>query len=198
MVKNEQDIIEPFIRHNRRFLDAMIIVDNASVDGTRGIAVRCARELGGIIVTDSESFAYTQGEQITRLLHHCQAAFFADFVFFLDADEFISVRDREELGTKLQAIQAGGVGLMPWRTFILDPALGDSAAQALDPPRTIRRRRTLERPLFRKAVLRLDGACRPDLVVWQGLHNVVTKSGDMLPAIDLDDLPLFHFPVRGR
>jgi len=198
MVKNEQDIIEPFIRHNRRFLDAMVLVDNASVDDTRDIAVKCARELGGIIVTDSDSFAYTQGDQMTRLLHHCQAAFFADFVVFLDADEFISAQDRHALVAKLQDIPAGGVGLMPWQTFILDRAQGDSAAHALDPPRTIRRRRTDEKPLFRKAVLRLDGLCQPDLVVWQGLHNVVTNAGDSLPSTDLDDLPLWHFPVRSH
>ena len=39
MVKNEQDIIEPFIRHNAKLLDCMVVVDNASVDETRRIAM---------------------------------------------------------------------------------------------------------------------------------------------------------------
>ena len=39
MVKNEQDIIEPFIRHHGSLVDAMIILDNGSVDQTRNIAL---------------------------------------------------------------------------------------------------------------------------------------------------------------
>jgi hypothetical protein len=89
MVKNEQDIIEPFIRHNARFVDGMVILDNASVDATRRIAMLCARELGTIIVTDNDEFAYAQGERMTRMLHVCESAFFADFILLLDADEFI-------------------------------------------------------------------------------------------------------------
>jgi len=68
MVKNEQDIIEPFIRHNARFLDCMVIIDNASVDDTRQIVVNCARETGKVIVSDSSTFAYTQAEQMTKPL----------------------------------------------------------------------------------------------------------------------------------
>jgi hypothetical protein len=35
MVKNEADIIEAFVRHNLRFLDALVVVEHASADGTR-------------------------------------------------------------------------------------------------------------------------------------------------------------------
>src|SRR5215471_12056770 len=89
MVKNEQDIIEPFVRHNLRFVDCMIVLDNGSVDETRTILVECARELGSVIFADSHEFAYKQSERMTRFLHGCQSAFFADFVLLLDADEFI-------------------------------------------------------------------------------------------------------------
>jgi SAM-dependent methyltransferase len=198
MVKNEQDIIEPFLRHNAPLIDTMIILDNASVDDTRRILIDCAKELGNIVVSDSPSFAYTQGDRMTRLLHYCQTAFFADFIMFLDADEFVSARNRQDLLDTLQTIPPGGVGLMPWRSFVLDPYGGDLAEQTADPPRTIARRRAVETPVFSKAVLRLDGMWRPDMVVWQGLHNVVTESGAHLPEIDLPALPLLHFPVRSR
>ena len=198
MVKNEQDIIEPFIRHNARFVDCMVVLDNASVDDTRNILVQCARELDNVVVGDSPSFAYTQGDRMTRLLQYCQTAFFADFILFLDADEFISARNRQDLLAALQTIPSGGVGLMPWQSFVLDPRHGDAAKQSADPPRSFGWRRAAEAPAFSKAVLRLDGACRPDLVVWQGMHNVVTASGAALPEIPLPTLPLLHFPVRGR
>jgi SAM-dependent methyltransferase len=196
MVKNEQDIIEPFIRHNARFVDCMIILDNASVDETRRIAMDCARELGNVIVTDNEEFGYLQAERMTRALLGCQSVFRADFVLFLDADEFISATDRAALEDVLRRIPSGGVGRMPWRNFILAP--DDIEAAEQDTPRHMRHRRAVEVPPFEKVVLRLDGACRTDLFVAQGNHNVVTTNGEALPTIALDDLPLLHFAVRSR
>jgi hypothetical protein len=131
MVKNEQDIIEPFIRHHARLLDALVILDNASLDETRRIAMDCARELGNVAVADSDEFGYAQAERMTRLLHGCQSAFFADFVLFLDADEFLSTPDRPALLRNLDAIPPGGVGHLPWRTFVLKP--GEDAAATPDP-----------------------------------------------------------------
>ncbi len=196
MVKNEQDVIEPFIRHNAGLVDCMVILDNASVDATRRIALDCARELGTVVIADSAEFGYTQAERMTRLLHGCQSAFFADFVLLLDADEFLAAADRAALEAALEHIPLGGVGHLPWRTFVLAP--GEAARAAEDPPRSIRRRRAAELPQFRKAVLRLDGAHRPDLLVEQGNHDVSGASGGKLPAVDLDELPLLHFPVRSR
>ena len=196
MVKNEQDVIEPFIRHNAGLLDALVVLDNASVDETRRIALDLARELGTVVVGDSDAFGYTQAERMTRLLHHAQGAYFADFVLLLDADEFLGVPDRAALEAALGAIPPGGVGLLPWRTFVLRP--GEAARAAADPPRSIRWRRAAEKPPFRKAALRLDGRWRPELRIAQGNHEVTGAGGAALPAVDLDALPLLHFPVRSR
>ncbi len=195
MVKNEADIIEPFIRHNARFLDFMVILDNASVDDTKQIALKCARELETVVVTDSSEFGYTQSERMTQLLLYSQSAYFADFVLLLDADEFISAPDRQTFELALDSIPRGGVGLMPWQTFVLAPADMERASE--DPPRSLRHRRTSESPVYRKAVLRFDGAYRQDLQVRQGNHGV--NSGRPLMAkVILDDLPLLHFPVRSH
>jgi SAM-dependent methyltransferase len=196
MVKNEQDIIEPFIRHNSRYVDFMIIMDNASVDLTRPIAVDCARELKSIIIADSEEFAYNQAERMTRLLHYCQSAFFADFVLLLDADEFISSPDRQALERSLRAIPRDGVGSIPWRTFVMTP--NETGRQTEDPPRSLHFRRAMELPQYGKAVLRLDGAYRPDLHINQGNHSVRAASGAPLPLTWLKDIQLMHFPVRSR
>ncbi len=195
-VKNEQDIVEPFIRHNARFVDCMIILDNASVDETRRIATDCARELGNVVVTDDEEFGYRQAERMTRALHACQSAFLADFVLFLDADEFIGAPDRATLIRILDRIEPGGIGLMPWRNFVLTK--NEAAAETRDPPRTMRHRRAVDARVFFKAVLRAEGADRPDLFVAQGNHDIHTMAGESLPTIQLDDLPLLHFPIRSR
>ncbi len=196
MVKNEQDIIEPFIRHNSRYVDFMIIIDNASVDLTRPTAVKCARELKTIVIADSEEFAYKQGERMTRLLHYCQSAFFADFVLLLDADEFISAPDRQTFEGSLGTIPRDGVGSIPWQTFVITP--NQIGPQEEDPPRSLRYRRAVELPQAGKAVLRLDGAYRPDLHIRQGNHQVCAASGAPLPLTWLKDIRLMHFPVRSR
>jgi SAM-dependent methyltransferase len=194
MVKNEQDIIEPFIRHNSRFVDCMIIVDNASVDETRRIAMDCARELGNVIIADCEGFSYTQAERMTGLLRSCTSAFFPDYVVFLDADEFLGATDRGGLLTTLERIVPGGVGLMPWQTFVVTP----DQAPTNDPLRTMSRRRRAESPAYHKVVLRSNGTYRADLRMTQGNHEIMTVSGERLPTMLLDDLPLLHFPVRSR
>ncbi len=192
MVKNEQDIIEPFVRHTARLVDCMVILDNGSVDDTRHIIIQLARELGNVIVADCDTFAYTQAERMSRLLHCCQSAFFADYVLLLDADEFLDAPDRAALVDRLQRLQPGSTGLIHWQTFIRTP----DEAEAGDPPRTIGRRRALEVPAFRKAILRLGGTDRSDLFVEQGNHAIRTVDGDPLPFVLLDDLILQHFPVR--
>jgi len=196
MVKNEQDIIEPFIRHNARFVDCMVILDNASVDETRRIAMLCARELGTIIVTDNDEFAYAQGERMTRLLHVCQSAFFADFILLLDADEFIGAPDRDALERALARIPPGQTGLLPWQNAVLTPEEAEAAIP--DAPRCMRHYRTAETHIFHKAVLRLDGAHRPDLMIWQGNHGIVTTAGALVPSVVLDEVKLLHFPIRSR
>jgi SAM-dependent methyltransferase len=192
MVKNEQDIIEPMLRHNAALLDAMIVLDNGSVDDTRTIAVSLARELGNVVVTDSAQFGYTQGERMTRLLHTAQSAYFADFVLFLDADEFIGATTRPSLHAELAKIPSGGFGAIAWHNYVLT----DDTPIA-DPPRGLDHRRRIEALPAYKSVLRLDGAFYPDLVVHRGSH-AVTRTGGPLPGVMLPDLPLWHFPIRGH
>jgi hypothetical protein len=192
MVKNEQDIIEPMIRHNAALLDSLIVLDNGSVDDTRAIALALARELGNVVVTDSAKFGYTQGERMTRLLHTAQSAYFADFVLFLDADEFLGAADRTALQTELAKIPPGGFGAIAWRNYVLT-----DDTPITDPPHGLTYRRVVEALPVYKTVLRLDGAFHPDLVVGRGSH-AVTRQGTPLAGVILPDLPLWHFPIRGH
>ena len=196
MVKNEQDIIEPFIRHNMRFLDALMILDNGSQDDTRRIICDVMREIPGIILADNARFAYEQAVLTTRLMHHMQAAWFADFIFFLDADEFIDAPDRVSLTASLATIPASGYGLMRWRTHLPAP---DAVAEAsADPPRSLRWRRTQELPVTAKAVLHAAGQPCLDHIVVQGNHKLYLRTGVELPHVRLDDVRLLHFPVRSQ
>jgi SAM-dependent methyltransferase len=196
MVKNEQDIIEPFVRHNLKFLDYLMVLDNGSVDATREILLKLSRELDTVIVADDAGFEYTQSERMTRLLHGCQSAFFADYVVPLDADEFLGAADRATFEAVLGRIRPGGCGLVPWQTYVVTPSTAGRCGD--DPPRSIEWRRRVEAPAYKKAILRADGQFDPTLVIDQGSHGVRSTSGRLVYRVDLKDLALLHFPVRSR
>ena len=193
MVKNEQDIIEPFLRHHSPLMDAMILLDNGSVDRTRSIAAACASELGNIVITDFPAAGYKQGQYLSDALRYAQGAYFADFICFLDADEFLSVGSRTELVTHLSAIPVGSCGNVFWQTFLPDPGPSDDTPDAFA-RMTWRRRR--EGTAYSKSILRLGGRQDPGLAVQQGSHRIRAAHGRKLPSVDLSDLPLMHFPIR--
>jgi len=196
MVKNEQDIIEAFVRHNIRLLDYLIVLDNGSIDDTGNILSKLAQEIGNLVVCQDKTFAYTQSESMTRLLQECQRRFSADYVVPLDADEFLEADDRASLLGILTQIPEGGFGLVPWRTFVLTPESVNAAMD--DIPRSMRWRRRQELPAYRKAILRPNGRPATDVIIEQGNHAVRSKSGSAIPGVMLCGLSLLHFPVRSR
>jgi FkbM family methyltransferase len=196
MVKNEQDVIEPFVRHNIRLLDHLIVLDNGSVDETRRILTALAQEFPNLVVLDDKQFGYTQSERMTYLLHQCQASFAADYVIPLDADEFLDSADRTSLYEALGQIPRGGYGLVPWCTFVLTP--GSVDAPTNDSPRTMVWRRRQELPSYQKAILHLGGVMPIDLLIEQGNHAARSTSGRQIPAVMISGLRLLHYPVRSR
>lgn len=85
MVKDEADIVEHTLRRMADEVDALIIVDNGSTDGTRDILDDLARDLP-LTVMDDPDPAYFQSRKMSRLAH-IAAAQGADWVIPFDADE---------------------------------------------------------------------------------------------------------------
>lgn len=192
MVKNEQDIIEPFVRHNLRFVDVLVLLDNGSVDATRDILSSLVHETGRVVVGDVPQFGYHQPARLTRLLHAVQSAFFADYIVPLDADEFIRADDRSTFLAALARIPPACLGLMHWQTVLPSPDAGEAA----DPPRSLERRRVREQPDYAKAVLRIDGAVGSDLQIRRGAHGFIRNGEAIPPSLGLQPVTLVHAPIR--
>ena len=94
VVKNEADVIEPFVRHNLGFMDALFIADNNSVDGTREILVQLQQEGLPIVLFDDPIVGHFQAEKVTAMYRQIVPEFKPRFVFLLDADEFIIAPSR--------------------------------------------------------------------------------------------------------
>ena len=193
MVKNELDIIEPFVRHNLQYVDALIVFDHYSTDGTRDVLIRLSQEYDNLAVGTYDGDAQDQGTLLSKQLAKFQQKFRADFVVFLDADEFIDFETGMDLASCTRDLSSGDVGLIPWRTYIPDPDAPKAVAEPLD-RFTLRRR--LENPSWYKVILRLDGAIQEQFRIAQGSHSVQTKAGKKIPAKILSGVHLMHFPVR--
>ena len=94
VVKNEQDIIEPFVRHNLRFLDSLLVLDNGSVDNTWGILKELTKEFRGLVLGQDDEFAHTQSARTTRMFRSAQLTYDPDYIMPLDADEFIGIAEK--------------------------------------------------------------------------------------------------------
>ena len=94
MLRNEADIVESFVRHNLRFVDRMYLIDHDSVDATP--AIIAALETEGLPLQSGKDPAagFRQADRLTQLARHVLAKDGADFVFVLDADEFIRAPSR--------------------------------------------------------------------------------------------------------
>ena len=192
MVKNEQDIVETFLRHNRPFFDAMIILDHGSTDRTADIVKDCARELGGIFFTHISRFDYAQSEYMSAALRYVQSAFFADFVCFLDADEFVSSPDRAAFLADLSVVPVGHASEHVWENYLPDPTPSDDEEK--DWLSYMVYRRVDDRPR-EKCFIRLAGGTEPNLEVRQGNHGFRLNRRP-IPAHRIASSPLRHFPVR--
>lgn len=67
MVRDEEDVIESFVRHMLANVDEMIVADNISADGTRPILDRLADEFPQFSVVDDPQLAYLQSRKMTAL-----------------------------------------------------------------------------------------------------------------------------------
>ena len=193
MVRNEQDIVEPFLAHHAHLFDLMFVIDNLSSDRSREIIRNCVKDFGNVVVTDCYDTGYNQSELMTQAVRDIQAACFADFVFLLDSDEFLSVRTREELSARTMGIPVGGLLKMSWETYVPErPVFGGT-----DPLVAMKLRRIEERPTYSKIALRLGGEPCPRLVVSQGNHSA-RNGNTILTAYEVPNLVIYHFPVRSR
>jgi hypothetical protein len=195
MIRNDADIVEPFVRHALRVLDHLFIIVHCPQDGTDEIlSALHAEGLPMTLVFDGEP-AFLQGERLTWLAREAFAAFRPDYVFPLDADEFIVPRARAAIEEALAPLPPDAVAArIRLRTFVMtseDPA---------DEPNPLRRIRFRPRnePKVGKIVLTPAFAADPMLVIDHGNHGLL-RFGALARHLALPWVPqlaLAHYPVR--
>lgn len=190
-MKNEADIIEPFVRHHVRLLDHLIIVDNGSRDASLTILQRLLAEGLPITILTDDVIAYHQSEVMTYYSRLAFARLNCDRLFLLDADEFLKVESRKELEERLASIPNETHGLIPWVSYT--PSAGDDLAE-INPVARIVHRHAQPSDSY-KLVLAKSFTQLTDVVIAQGNHDLNSSDPACRCAL-VPDLYLAHFPVR--
>ena len=182
-VKNEEDVVEAFVRHTVALVDRLVVVDNASTDGTLQILRALEQEGLPLAIESDPEIGFYQWRRSTRLMRHAVDELGADWVMPLDADE-LAVFDRDALRVPPPAPDGRPQALkLPWRTFTPDPT--DSAAEP-NPFLRIRHRLVREPFPWVKVVVPAAVARLEQGIISQGSH-----------AFELEDRPLDMEPVEG-
>lgn len=126
-VLNEDDIIEPFIRHHAAMVDHHVLLDNGSIDHTLVILSQLRAEGLPISVYRSESVVFQETYFNTFLYNAASRDHDASWVLYLDADEFVDMRDspadlRSVLESVPPAVAAVRLNMINYRDSSLDPA----------------------------------------------------------------------------
>lgn len=114
---NSADIIELSIRHNLTKVDEILVLDNDSTDGSVEILEKLCDEYKGRLNVIYTKYSNTKDYLITTnfFKEKIKASESApDFLFCLDADEFIHAENFDELLT----IPDNHVGIIKWKCYI--------------------------------------------------------------------------------
>jgi len=198
MVRNEADVVESFVRHNLTVVDRLYVVDHGSFDGTGAILAALAAEGLPLLLTSDASLPHFQSEVVTASARRAFADG-ADFVFPIDADEFLLVPDRALLERVLRSIPDDLPTVMHWLTWIVDFT---AAAQAT-PLAAAHSRVAAERHGLHKVVLGRGFAGRAAAMIGPGNHTMWPDGPDHRPPatqpvarIAPQVARLAHLPVR--
>jgi len=201
MVKNEEDIIEQFVRHNLNYFKKLYVFDHSSCDNTVKILTQLAGEgLPIVLVYDTtKSFVgYAQAEIMSSVLRLAIRENGAAAYFPIDADEFLYLNvSVEELKRQYEAIPGNAILNVPLLSMAFPPEAGDELF--VDAPKSFG---LLERwgkntGLDVKLVVKIvDPAIADQLMLAQGNHNAHLNGFRVQKDYSCDALRYIHVPVR--
>lgn len=189
MIRNEIDIISDFLAHQLQFFDEILIADMQSSDGTTEIINQFSKKSDQIKRFEYPYSITFQAEIVTSL---SKLAFKqgADWVFFLDADEFLHVESRDDLDNKLNAYGPSIIHL-PWINLVPTTYGSFSKFDAAQEFHWSGR----ESGFSKIAISFQYAGANPDYLVSEGSHHIFPHALGSAETFE-QGFPLLHVPVR--
>lgn len=189
MIRNESDLILPFLRQCAELFDEVLVADIQSTDGT-GAALRSFTDPRLRVQVYNVDRQEKYQSALMNSLSREAFSRGADWVFFLDADEFLDVASRAELEGYLREV-GSDVLMAPWINLVPSHYGGyrsfDTAQTFFWSGRT---------SIYTKvAISSLFAANNPDYFIGEGNH-AVSPTPTANPVLDRPGLPILHVPIR--
>lgn len=196
ILRNEADIVETFVRYHLQIVDHLIVINHRSADATAQI-LQCLQKEGlPIEVLDETSLDFQQSRMMTWLLKKVMSDYNPDWVFPLDADEFITMPGRGTVRAVLEEFPHDRTVKVFYRSYV--PLSSDNLQQ----PNILKRiqyRRISENPQLGKILIPRSMAIEKRGIIAAGNHSFVKlKYGKQkqFPYVHSDKLVIGHFPIR--
>ena len=191
MVRNEKGIIEAFCSHALALFDRVIIVDHLSTDGTREYLTCLTSKYPQVECYYFNHPGRYQSDLMTYISSTLIDQTAPGWVFFMDADEFLPFKTKEEFDQALSEFRIFPTIKMPWLNLIpIDWDSGQIINGAfLTPPRYSQHRKIAFQP----------SRLRPHkYVISEGNHYLSINRRVMRRALSINAFPIYHIPIRTK
>lgn len=188
-IKNEEDIIESFIRYHLNFIDEMVIIEDYSNDETYEILKELQNEDLPIHIYRNSKEPIPQQEVINNAFNIALNDLGADMIVPLDGDEFLVCKEGGNPRDILEKLDAEKYYHVYWRTYLPDLK---QESFSLDKLQMIRN------PIFddrSKIIVPAGLTQKYDVVLTPGSHSLEDKD---IPFEELDELRIAHVPIRNK
>ncbi|MDB6167179.1 MAG: hypothetical protein JWM88_43 [Verrucomicrobia bacterium] len=190
IVKNEADVIEPFVRHARAWTDHHLVFDHDSTDGTREILGRLLAEGLPLTVFTDDALGNLQQARSNHLTRLAVTDWGADWIFPLDADEFLTGPGRPALEKCLAGFSGTGPATLPLLNYYPTPR--DNPAETNPVVRLTHCKPGNARKIIVPAALAAD----PGAAAGKGSHAIYRGDRALPEQLLPAPFQLAHFSLR--
>ena len=192
MIKDEEDIIESFIRHNETIVDTFFILDNGSTDNTLVILKHLMNEGKRIVLWNDSDAEYNQMQKTNEMFRRVLREYpKSDFIIPLDADEFLVSDCDKSIKDVLDYLPKDCVYSAYWANFV--PTKKIHLQQAFVPFK-MEKVRVAEKEQ-KKIIIPVDLVVDDEsFLIKNGSHDFYSNKTYKKQLVR--DLKFAHFPIR--
>ena len=194
MVKDEEKIIESFVRYNNYYFDQMVIIDNGCTDKTMDIVWKLKEEGYPLLVYNESYVDYEQAMIENKYLQKVAKEQDVDWIVPLDADEFFYA-DSKNIWDELME---NNIYYVYWKTYVLQD--NDDLNEVCIPKRmqsVIKIKEGKEENSVTKVIVPAKRVESGELYISAGHHTVMGKKNEEMICY-LDNVFLAHFPIISK